>query len=155
VQPVAVEEEGLPVGQHEAEVVADAFVQIQAHREAEGRCEVHPHRRDLQVIHRSHASIIVSAVRNTLLAFLTALLLCACSKVTQENFLKIQDGMSEQEVIALLGQPTESNSVTLLGMSGTSSRWVQGDAVISVNFVNGKVALKSFDKGPQGKAQGK
>jgi hypothetical protein len=24
-----------------------------------------------------------------------------------------------------------------------------------VNFVNGKVALKSFDKGPQGKGQGK
>jgi hypothetical protein len=97
----------------------------------------------------------VSAVRNTLLAFLTALLFCACSKVTPENFLKIEDGMSEQEVIALLGRPTESNSVTLLGMSGTSTRWVDGDAVISVSFVNGKVALKSYDKGPQGTTQGK
>jgi hypothetical protein len=74
------------------------------------------------------------------------LLLVACSKVTQENFSKIQDGMSEQEVAALLGAPTESNSVNVLGVSGTSSRWVSGDAVISVRFVNGKVALKSFDK---------
>ncbi|HWD22678.1 MAG TPA: outer membrane protein assembly factor BamE [Burkholderiales bacterium] len=75
-----------------------------------------------------------------------AVALAACSKVTQENFAKIQDGMSEQEVIALLGAPSESNSINVLGVSGTSSRWVSGDAVINVRFVNGKVALKSFDK---------
>lgn len=85
-----------------------------------------------------------------LVPLLVALAIAACSKVTQENFAKIQEGMSEQEVIALLGAPTESNSVTVLGVSGTSSRWVDGDAVISVRFVNGKVALKSFDK-PAGK----
>lgn len=75
-----------------------------------------------------------------------ALLIAACSKVTQDNFAKIQEGMSEQEVIALLGSPTESNSVNVLGVSGTASRWVGGDAVITVRFVNGKVALKTFDK---------
>jgi hypothetical protein len=80
-------------------------------------------------------------------AFLAVLLLLAgCSKVTQENFNKIQDGMSEQEVIGLLGTPSESNSVNVLGMSGTSSRWSSNDATITVRFVNGKVALKSFDK---------
>ena len=70
----------------------------------------------------------------------------ACSKVTEQNFAKIQDGMPEQDVLALLGKPTESNSVNLLGVSGTSSRWVSGDATITVRFVNGKVALKTFDK---------
>jgi len=89
-------------------------------------------------------------MKTWLLALLVALAVAACSKVTQENFAKIQEGMSEQEVIALLGAPTESNSVNVLGVSGTSSRWVDGDAVISVRFVNGKVALKSFDK-PAGK----
>ncbi len=74
------------------------------------------------------------------------LLLVACSKVTQENFARVQDGMPEQEVIALLGKPTESSSVNILGVSGTSSRWVAGDAVVTVRFVNGKVALKTFDK---------
>jgi len=74
------------------------------------------------------------------------LVLVACSKVTQENFAKVQDGMSEQEVIALLGSPTESNSVNVLGISGTSSRWVGGDAEITIRFVNGQVALKRFDK---------
>jgi hypothetical protein len=81
-----------------------------------------------------------------LLALTAALLIAGCSRVTQENFLKVRDGMTEEEVIALLGRPTESNSVNLLGVSGTSSRWVAGDAVIAIQFVNGKVAFKSFDK---------
>ncbi len=58
-----------------------------------------------------------------LVPLLAALLIAACSKVTQENFAK------------LLGTPTESNSVNVLGVSGTASR-----------FVNGKVALKTYDK---------
>jgi hypothetical protein len=31
-------------------------------------------------------------------------------------------------------------------VSGTASRWVAGDTVITVRFVNGSVAFKSFDK---------
>ena len=80
------------------------------------------------------------------LAFAAVLLLAACSKVTQENFAKIQDGMSEQEVTAILGGPTESSSGSILGISGTSSKWTGGDATITIHFVNGKVALRSFDK---------
>ena len=91
-------------------------------------------------------------MRKTLLAIFAALLIAACSRVTQENFLKLQEGMTEEEVISLLGRPTESNSVNLLGVSGTASRWVGRDAVIAVRFVNGKVAFKSFDKpGDKGK----
>ena len=89
-------------------------------------------------------------MKQTLLALVAALLLAltiaACSKVNQENFLKVQEGMSEQEVMSLLGRPTESNSVNVLGVSGTASRWVAGDTVITVRFVNSKVAFKSFDK---------
>jgi hypothetical protein len=80
------------------------------------------------------------------LAFTALLLLAACSKVTQENFAKIQDGMSEQEVTAILGSPTESSSGSILGISGTASKWAGGDATIAIRFVNGKVALRSFDK---------
>ncbi len=79
-------------------------------------------------------------------ALVALLLLAACSRITQENFSKIQDGMSEQEVRALLGEPTESSSTQILGISGTSSRWVDGETVITVRFVNGKVALKSFNR---------
>ncbi|HJY75548.1 MAG TPA: outer membrane protein assembly factor BamE [Burkholderiales bacterium] len=88
-------------------------------------------------------------MKKTLLALAAALVLAACSKVNQENFLKIQEGMSEEQVIALLGRPTESNSVNVLGVSGTASRWEAGDTVITVRFVNGQVAFKSFDKAGQ------
>jgi hypothetical protein len=81
-----------------------------------------------------------------LLSAALVVVLAACTKVNQENFARIQEGMSEQEVIALLGTPTESNSVNVLGISGTSSRWVGGDAEITIRFVNGQVALKRFDK---------
>lgn len=79
-------------------------------------------------------------------AFLLILLLAACSKVSEENFAKIEEGMSEGQVIALLGQPTQATSVSVLGVSGTTSRWEGSGAVITVRFVNGKVALKSYDK---------
>jgi hypothetical protein len=84
-------------------------------------------------------------------AFAALLLLAACSKVTQENFARIQDGMTEQEVSAILGGPTQTSSSSILGISGTSSTWNGSGAVITVRFVNGKVALKSFDKPGAGK----
>jgi hypothetical protein len=84
-------------------------------------------------------------------AFAALLLLAACSRVTQDNFAKIQDGMSEQEVTAILGSPAETSSGSLLGISGTSSKWAGGDAVITIQFVNGKVALKTFNKPGQQK----
>jgi hypothetical protein len=87
-------------------------------------------------------------MRTALFALL--LLLAACTKVTQENYSKIREGMTEPEVQAILGSPSESSTTTVLGISGTSSRWVSGDTVISIRFVNGKVALSSFDK-PAGK----
>ena len=90
-------------------------------------------------------------MRTRALVLVALLLLAACSKVTQENFAKVQDGMTEQEVTAILGSPTESSSGSILGISGTSSKWASGDALITIRFVNGKVALRNFDK--QGKKQ--
>jgi SmpA / OmlA family. len=95
-------------------------------------------------------------MKKPLYALVVVLLMVACSKVNQENFLKVQEGMSEEEVISLLGRPTESNSVNVLGVSGTASRWIARDTEITVRFVNGKVAFKSFDKaGGKGKPEGK
>ena len=56
--------------------------------------------------------------------------------------------MTEQEVISILGSPTESSSGSLLGISGTASRWVGRDAEINVRFVGGKVATKTYDSPP-------
>ena len=89
-------------------------------------------------------------MRNRALAFALALVVAAaaCSKVNEENFGKVREGMSEPEVIALLGTPTESSSISVVGISGTASKWAAKDAVITVQFVNGKVLGKSFDRPP-------
>lgn len=79
-------------------------------------------------------------------ALAALVLLAACSKVSHENFGKIQDGMTEQEVAAILGSPAESSSTSVLGISGTSSKWTSGDAVVTIRFINGKVAMKNFEK---------
>jgi hypothetical protein len=79
-------------------------------------------------------------------ALLFVTVLAACSKITQENFGKIDQGMPERDVLSLLGSPTESNSIDVLGVSGTTSRWVGRDAEIMVRFIGGKVATKTFDK---------
>ena len=86
--------------------------------------------------------VLLAAVVDTAVV----LLIAACSKITQENFAKVQDGMTEQEVAAILGSPAESSSGSVLGISGTSSKWTGSDAVITIQFVNGKVALKTFNK---------
>jgi hypothetical protein len=89
---------------------------------------------------------LISGIRSYGSVIAIAVLLAACSKVTQENYAKIQDGMSEQEVIALLGPASETGGVSLLGLSGGSSTWVAKDAVITIQFVNGKVIGKSIRK---------
>lgn len=85
-------------------------------------------------------------MKTALTAVCLSLALAACSKVTQENYARVQDGMSEQEVIAILGKPAESSGITIFGLSGTSSKWTADGAVITIQFANGKVRLKSFDQ---------
>ena len=80
------------------------------------------------------------------LCIVLLLALTACSRVTPENYAKIQEGMSEQEVAAVLGAPDESTSRDVLGISGTTSVWKGRDAEITIRFVNGRTVLKTYDK---------
>ena len=85
-------------------------------------------------------------MRTRALLLAALLLIAACSKITLENFAKVQEGMSEPDVKALLGPPKTTSSVQVLGVSGTHSIWEGGGAVVSIRFVNGKVATKSYRK---------
>jgi hypothetical protein len=71
---------------------------------------------------------------------------CAGSKITKENFDRIKLGMTQEEVQRILGPPTEASGIEIPVFSGTMSKWAQGDTVISVQFVNGKVVAKEFSK---------
>jgi hypothetical protein len=78
---------------------------------------------------------------------LAALLLVSCgAKISAENFERIQDGMTQKEVIAILGEPAETSSVNIAGVSGGMATWKDGNTAISVQFLNGKVQAKQLAK---------
>jgi hypothetical protein len=88
------------------------------------------------------------------LALAAAALLTACgSKISAENFERIQTGMAQKDVIAVLGEPTETSNVSIAGLSGGMATWRDGNTVISVQFVNDKVQAKqlSRESSPQAK----
>ncbi len=68
------------------------------------------------------------------------------SKVTKDNYDKVTNGMTEDEVKGILGEPTETASAggalgDLVG-AGSVMKWVDGEKSIAVTFVNGKVTAK-------------
>ena len=70
---------------------------------------------------------------------------CA-SKVTQENYDKIENGMTLAQVQAILGkgelQTGASGAIGGLGGSAKMYKWVDGDKTITITFVNDKVTTK-------------
>jgi len=50
------------------------------------------------------------------------------------------------EVLNILGEPTESSSMTIGTLSGTTSTWEDKKGKITIQFVNGKVNVKNFKK---------
>lgn len=73
-------------------------------------------------------------------------LLAACQDaITPTNYERIENGMTMEEVEAILGPPSESKSAGIGSLSGTVSLWKGKDGTtISVQFVNGKVVSKQF-----------
>ena len=74
--------------------------------------------------------------------FLT--LLIACSRITEDNYNRIESGMKEAAVIKILGEPDDSSSMGVGPLTGKSSVWDDGKVRISIQFFNGKVKLKIF-----------
>lgn len=88
------------------------------------------------------------------------LLLClaACgSRLNQENFDKIRDGMSPKEVREILGEPVDAHGANLLGLSTGESVWKDDKTTITVRFLNDKVVSKEMTRGdkkaPSGKSE--
>ena len=75
--------------------------------------------------------------------FLAIFSLAACSDpISRENYAKIETGMSQDQVLAVLGEPDDFNSVELGELSGGTARWQGKTQSISVTFTNDKVAFK-------------
>ncbi len=82
-------------------------------------------------------------MKKTHLPFLTLavlLLVTACSRLTQDNLQKVHNGMSPDEVKAILGSPTSSASSNALGIiSGTTYTYHSGSSDVKITFLNDKV----------------
>ena len=77
--------------------------------------------------------------RRTLWVMGLALVLLGCSKLTIENYNRIEAGMPYDEVTALLGKPAQCDDV--LGVRNCT--WGDETRSVSVSFVGGKVLLFS------------
>lgn len=74
---------------------------------------------------------------------ITGLLLSACGDaVNRANYERIETGMSQEQVFAVLGEPDEFNSIELGELSGATARWTGRKQTINVTFTNEKVAFK-------------
>ncbi len=78
-------------------------------------------------------------------ACLLCLMLAACgSSVSQENYEKVSNDMSSEEVNDILGKPTEVASFGLGGFSATTAKWVGKSHTITVTYANDKVKMKTY-----------
>ncbi|UVE18222.1 outer membrane protein assembly factor BamE [Pseudomonas sp. LS44] len=66
-------------------------------------------------------------------------LLAACNKLNQENYSKLNAGMTKAEVEKLLGSPTECSGAVGL----TSCTWGDQEALISIQYAGDKVLMFS------------
>lgn len=90
--------------------------------------------------------MIVRTLRTTIVALAAALLAACGSKVSAENFERIQTGMTQKEVAAILGEPTETSAVSVAGLSGGMATWRDGNTTISIQFLNDKVQAKQLSR---------
>lgn len=73
-----------------------------------------------------------------------ALAVIGCARLTRANFDRIEEGMSYSEVVALLGEPHDSKSVGFGPLSASTATWEDERALISIQFVNERVKVRSF-----------
>lgn len=82
---------------------------------------------------------------NLLLVSLFVFQLTGCgSKITEENYTKIKNGMTEDEVIAILGKPSDRSSSGIGTLTTTGMTWQDENITITVQLINGKVQLKNY-----------
>jgi outer membrane protein assembly factor BamE (lipoprotein component of BamABCDE complex) len=81
--------------------------------------------------------------RISLLILLAAtLVLGACSKLTEDNLQKIQNGMTTEQVKTILGTPTDVQTSGAFGFSGTTYLYHTEASDVKISFLNDKVIAK-------------
>jgi outer membrane protein assembly factor BamE (lipoprotein component of BamABCDE complex) len=88
----------------------------------------------------------MSIHRSIGIAILLLALAGCSSRLSQENFDKIHEGMSQKEVREILGEPVNAEGTSVLGISGGESVWRDDKTLITVHFLNDKVVSKRMSR---------
>lgn len=78
-------------------------------------------------------------------ALLAALMLAGCSRVTLENYQKLEAGMTHEQVYALLGKPDQVSGGGVGNMSFSNETWSGGGREIRLTFGGDKLLLKTIE----------
>ena len=84
---------------------------------------------------------IIRRLRLVILAAVVMIAACG-NPIDPANFDKVSVGMPKDQVIAVLGRPSETTSINLAGISGEAATWRHGGDSISIQFANDKVLAK-------------
>jgi hypothetical protein len=79
--------------------------------------------------------------RSVFTLILSLLLISGCSKLNNQNYSKINIGMSFKEVSALIGDPNSCDDS--IGIK--TCKWGSGKTSVTVNFADDAVALHSAE----------
>src|SRR5438105_14081250 len=87
------------------------------------------------------------------------LTLAACSsRVNQENFDKVRDGMAQKEVREILADPVDASGASFLGLSSGAAVWRDTKTTITGHVLNAIVTSNHMSqpvrKGPARKDEG-
>ncbi len=72
------------------------------------------------------------------------LLLSACSKVTPENYARLESGMTREQVYAVLGKPDEVSGSGVGKLTMSSELWEGKAHRVTVTFAGDRIVLKNI-----------
>lgn len=87
---------------------------------------------------------LLSNITVIILMLSFAVVLLGCTKITEQNYNRIEVGMDEGQVNLILGPPTKSDSVNFFGANATTSVWNTQNTEITILFINHKVVIKGL-----------
>lgn len=85
------------------------------------------------MIHRRHDTLKLALV--TAVMLITA----ACSKLTPENYAKLEVGMEYSDVVNIVGKPSNCSAV----LNAQNCQWKDGEKEIQIKFVADKAIFLS------------
>jgi outer membrane protein assembly factor BamE (lipoprotein component of BamABCDE complex) len=103
-------------------------------------------------IARGKVIMIKHLLRLCIVLSLAGSLLTACnniadSKLNRANYDKIHEGMSKEQVQAILGPPTSTSTEDKIIYKRTTWRYTKGDKYINITFKNDELDSKDTNLG--------